>query len=174
MFKKEKLSFANKEVFGDFKITVNGCFCMIAKMTVDNKIYKDGTINPSIANKLKLEELWSYIYHLYYHNYGTNEVFSQMRRKNITLRVKGSAHLFYLTVKEFLGMKEDPSAVIKDKISKIDLILFINNVVEKYKGNLVNPVFDYIKMNTGDSNELFNSTSPYVVNERFGTLKLRF
>lgn len=149
MFDKKKISFKTKTVFGyNFKNSIDQCFCATSKMLFSGKINHDGTIDPSQADAFKKSELWSYIYYLYYYNNADIEEFSAMKSKE---EDKADAVAFYNvvhTVAKSFTSNISKSALPASPIDSLSLINFINKVVVVNGENLVNPIFDYLKVIT--------------------------
>lgn len=145
MFKKQKLSFKNKDIFGKFKPTINNCFCIVSKMLFSNKINIDGKID--FNAQLTKEELWSYIYYLFYNNHTNVQLFKDMKNA----KGKANAELFYEAVLSRLENKNSEipangSVALRyaQKLDNATLIFFINTILDELKDELVNPVIDYI------------------------------
>lgn len=142
MFTKFKLSFTSAVVFEkEFKPSIDNAFCVVSRMMFLNMINIDGSINEEQVGLLKVYELWSYIYYLYYYNHSSVETFAAMKDEKDG---KASALLFYETVR---GEVDNPF-VGSDEILPLDvntLAYFINKMVHTYGKNMRNPVVDYLK-----------------------------
>jgi hypothetical protein len=138
MFVKQKLSFKNKSIFGlTFKNTIDDCFFKVAKMLFSGKINIDGTISIERVDSFGKSELWAYIYYLYYYNNSDVDMFISMKDdKN-----KASAILFYNVIKNANVQSENTPT-----ITSLLLIQFINYVLETDKSDIVNPIFDYLRV----------------------------
>lgn len=141
MFTKSKLSFTSTVVFeNEFKPSIDHAFCVVSRMMFLNMINIDGSINEEQLGLLKIYELWSYIYYLYYYNHSSVETFAAMKN---TTDGKASALLFYETVRREV---ENPF-IGSDEVLPLDvntLAYFINKMVHTYGKNMRNPVVDYL------------------------------
>lgn len=153
MFEKQRIAFSKKEIFGNkFKPTIDSCFCTVSKLLFAGKIENDGTINIYQSINFKKEELWAYIYYLYIHNTSVS-VFKSMTNKQ---NGKASAAQFYSTVITITGIDidEDGDDILDEsnknqKVTPFDattLIIFINNIIEEFGKELINPIFDYLSI----------------------------
>lgn len=142
MSKKKRIAFSRKEIFGiKFKPNIDYCFCTLSKMLFAGKINNDGTIDINQVINFKKEELWSYIYYLYFYNHIDIIVFKSMINSKTG---KASAAQFYSTV-NIDTKSEDIDINIQAKPFEITtLIIFINNVIEEFSKELINPIFDYL------------------------------
>lgn len=148
MFEKQRIAFTRKEIFGNkFKPTINACFCTVSRMLFGDNINTDGTIDIDKAVNLTKEELWSYIYYLYFYNNTNVSIFKAMKNEE---NGKASAPNFYSTV---ISMVDDEDAEGGNNAKKpakpfdtTTLIIFINNVIEEFGRELVNPIFDYLNV----------------------------
>lgn len=147
MFEKQRIAFSRKEIFGlKFKPTIDICFCTVSKMLFNGKINTDGTIDINQAVNLKKDELWSYIYYLYFYNHTNVTVFESMKNKE---NGKASAEQFYAAV---VSMAEDELETSNTNANTqpakpfdpTTLIIFINEVIEEFGKELINPIFDYL------------------------------
>lgn len=147
MFDKKKISFKTKTVFGyNFKNSIDQCFCVTSKMLFSGKINYDGTIDPSQADAFKKSELWSYIYYMYYYNNVDIEEFIAMKRED-----KADAVSFYnvvTAVAKTYTANISESALPAPPIDALSLINFINKIIVVNGDDLVNPIFDYLKVIT--------------------------
>jgi len=153
MFTKQRIAFSRKEIFGSkFKATIDACFCVVSKMLFNDKINIDGTIDITEASNLKKEELWSYIYYLYFYNHSNVTIFQSMTNKD---NGKASAEQFYaavvsLTENENENAYTDVNVNVNSHPAKpfdiSTLIIFINEVIEEFGKELVNPIFDYLSV----------------------------
>jgi len=143
MYEKKKVAFTNKKVFGNrFKNNISLCFCKVTKMMFQEKINVNGTINIEMTNDLLLEELWSYIYYLYFYNKGSIDLFKSMMDKKTR---KATAIKFYETVIAYTDIRNSETSTKPAKpFDNTILIEFINKVLAEYKDDLINPVFDYL------------------------------
>lgn len=140
MYQKKKLAFSNRTIFEKFSPSIDRCFCVVAKMMFANRINIDGSIDMSQAGFLKKNEVWSYIYYLFYYNNTTLEEFATMRDEE---KGKASAIRFYEVVKAVVQNQ----FIADDKVVPLDintLIYFVNAIVHKYGENMKNPVVDYL------------------------------
>lgn len=146
MFKKHKVAFTNKTIFGHmFKNNIEDCFCKLSKMLFSGKIESDGTIDPSKSDAFSASELWSYVYYLYYYNKSDIDEFAAMKSKKTG---RASAAQFYELVKSVTdgaaySLASSPSP---QPINKAGLISFLNSMIRQYGEDLVNPVFDYLRV----------------------------
>jgi hypothetical protein len=151
MFEKKRVAFSRKEIFGlKFKPTIDICFLAVAKMLFSERINIDGTIDINQSINLKKEELWSYVYYLYFYNHSNVEIFQSMKNKKDG---KASAELFYSTVVSFTGSEAENTYTNVNvnshpakSFDNVTLIIFINNVIEDYGKVMVNPIFDYLSI----------------------------
>lgn len=146
-FQKKKISFQSKTVFGyNFKNSIDQCFCVTSKMLFSGKINHDGTIDPAQADAYKKSELWSYIYYLYYYNNVDVQEFAAMKYED-----KADAVAFYnvvMAVAKSYASNISTSALPASPIDSLTLIHFINNIIVVNGEDLVNPIFDYLKVIT--------------------------
>lgn len=145
MFQKARVAFSNKTIFGNkFSPAIDSCFLAVSKMLYSDKINVDGTIDITKSAALTLKDLWSYIYYLYYYNHTNVKIFHSMSNPK---NGKANAELFYSTVTTFL---ENVNAGNENSAAKpldtTTLIIFINNVIEEYERQIVNPIFDYLSV----------------------------
>lgn len=147
MFDKKKISFRTKTVFGyNFKNSIDQCFCVTSKMLFSGKINHDGTIDPAQSDAFKKSELWSYIYYLYYYNNVDIEEFIAMKKED-----KADAVAFYnviLAVAKTYASNISKSSLPAPPIDSLSLINFINKIIVVNGEDLVNPIFDYLKVIT--------------------------
>ncbi len=142
MYEKSRVAFTRKEIFGNkFKPNINACFCTVSKMLFADMINTDGTIDINKSVNFKKEELWSYIYYLYFYNNTNVNVFKSMKNKD---NGKASAVHFYDTVISMVAEAEDDETKPPKPFDTTTLIIFINNVIEEFGRELVNPIFDYL------------------------------
>jgi len=143
MYEKSRVAFTRKEIFGNkFKPTITTCFCTVSKMLFADMINTDGTIDIDKAVSLKKEELWAYIYYLYYYNNTNVSVFKSMKNED---NGKASAAHFYDTVISITDEEDDETKPAKP-FDTTTLIIFINNVLEEFGHELINPIFDYLEV----------------------------
>jgi len=144
MFEKQRIAFSNKDIFGlRFKADVRACFCTVSQMLFDDKINLDGTIDISKVVSLTKYELWCYVYYLFFHNQTNVPIFRSMVNPETG---KASAPLFYEAV---LSMVQDEKYTAREDLparalDPTTLVLFINEVLEEFGKQLVNPIFDYL------------------------------
>ncbi len=148
MFEKKRVAFSRKEIFGNnFKPVIDVCFCRVSKMVYDDKfMVPEGTIDITKASSFTKEELWSYIYYLYYYNQTGVLVFKQMRNEE---NGKANAELFYNTVVAMVDGEKEVVQVEEKPAKPFDvtaLIMFINTIIEDFGKELINPIFDYLKL----------------------------
>ena len=135
MFLKHKVAFTNKDIFGPkFVPAVEACFCVISKMLFSGKVETNGTLDLTKEVMLSKQELWSYIYYLFYHNHTSIRVFKSMKNPKDG---KASADRFYDAV---IGYND-----VAKPIDITTLILFINKLILTHE-ELINPVFDYLQL----------------------------
>lgn len=142
---KSRLTFGTQAVFERFTPAVDAAFCVVSRMMFFDKIEVDGTIREADLSRLRVGELWSYIYYLYYYNSSSVEEFVRMKEGGEGLnKGKASALLFYRSVQ-----KEVSNQFVGDEdIVPFDvntLAYFINKVILRYGVNLRNPIVDYLK-----------------------------
>ena len=138
MYTKQRIAFSKKELFGNhFKPGIDACFCRVSRLVFENKINSNGTIDINKAGQLTRDDLWSYVYYLYFYNNTNIPTFTTMVNQN---NGKASAPLFYQAI---FGSESTPL-----NVDVPTLILFINESLEKYGDELVNPIFDYLKVIT--------------------------
>jgi hypothetical protein len=136
MYTKQRIAFSKKELFGNhFKPGMDSCFCRVSRLVFEGKINPDGTIDINKSGQFTKDDLWSYIYYLFFYNNTNIPVFTSMVNQN---NGKASAPLFYQAV--FNSESTPLNADIPT------LILFINETLNKYGDELVNPIFDYLKV----------------------------
>ena len=141
MFEKHNVAFTNRDIFGrSFRPAVEASFCVVSKMLFSGKIETDGTIDLKNEVMLSKKELWSYVYYLFYHNHMNIPVFKGMKSPKDG---KASAELFYAAIVSFVDGRLSVKSV--KPVDLTALILFINGVIRDYK-ELINPVFDYLKV----------------------------
>lgn len=143
---KSELTFKTTAVFEkNFTPAIDAAFCVVSRMMFFNRIDVDGTIKEADMSKLRVSELWSYIYYLFYYNSSSVEEFVRMKERGQGLnRGKASALLFYRSVQQEVSNQ----FVKDDEIVPFDvntLAFFVNKVVLKYKGLLRNPVVDFLQ-----------------------------
>jgi hypothetical protein len=149
MFEKKRIAFSRKEIFGiKFQPTIDKCFCTVSKMLFNSEINTDGTIDITQSVNLKKEELWSYIYYLYFYNHTNVVIFKSMKNKE---NGKASGEQFYAAVISMVeGEEETTNTNVNTQPAKsfdtTTLIIFINNVIEEFGNELVNPIFDYLSL----------------------------
>jgi hypothetical protein len=155
MFEKQRVAFSNKDVFGPkFTPDVKSCFCKVSQMLFADKINTDGTLDINKAGLLTKEELWSYVYYLFYYNHSNVPVFKSM--SNVESG-KAKASLFYGAVASIVyGVDEDSQERSKGNASPkkrgvkpfdtTTLIIFVNNILEEFGKQIINPVFDYLQV----------------------------
>ena len=132
---KKGLAFTNNMVFGTkFKSTIGPCYCMVSKLIFEEKINIDGSINLEKVGLFLKDELWSYIYYLYYYN---NEFIDEF--KDMKLRGKASAANFYKVVK---GSQYDSSAPASLNVTT--MVGYINEIIHKYNDDLFNPIIGFL------------------------------
>jgi len=142
MFEKKKVAFKNKQIFGNFKNNINACFCKVTKMMLSEKINVDGTINITKAADMALEELWSYVYYLYFYNKDHLSVFKSMIDPDTG---KATAIRFYESVIAFTNIRNSQTSATPAKpFNSVLLSEFINKVLAEYNIKVINPVFDYL------------------------------
>lgn len=142
MYEKSRVAFSRKEIFGNkFKPNINACFCTVSKMLFGDMINTDGTIDIDKSVNLSKEELWSYIYYLYFYNNTNVKVFKSMKNED---NGKASAAHFYDTVISMVADAEDDETKPAKPFDTTTLIIFINNVLEEFGKELINPIFDYL------------------------------
>lgn len=147
MFDKKLISFSTKSIFGyTFKNSIDECFCKTSKMLFAGKINPDGTIDPAQSDAFKKSELWSYIYYIYYYNNNDIDEFKAMKSKKDG---KADAVAFYNVVAT-IGKHALTSISSKspETLDTKTLIAFINAVIVNNEEDLVNPIFDYLKVIT--------------------------
>ena len=136
MYTKQRIAFSKKELFGkNFKPGMDACFCRVSRLVFEGKINPNGTIDINKAGQLKKDDLWSYVYYLFFYNNTNIPVFTAMVNQN---NGKASAPLFYQAIFD----SESTSL----NVDITTLILFINETLAKYDDELVNPIFDYLKV----------------------------
>lgn len=142
MFEKQKVAFNNKDIFGNkFSSNIESCFCSVSKMLFANIINIDGSIDVEKGPSLKKEQLWSYIYYLFYYN-NKNEKTPEFVNMKTEKNGKANAVKFYDVVMiETKSAKGQGRPIVLDQNT---LIFFINIIVHKYQRILVNPVIDYL------------------------------
>lgn len=151
MFEKKRIAFSRKEIFGTkFKSSIDDCFCVVSKMLFNDKINLDGTIDITQAANLKKEELWSYIYYLYFYNHTNVTIFTSMTNPD---NGKASAEKFYSAVISLTEDENETTDTNSNTNSKpvksfdvTTLIIFVNEVIEEFGKELVNPIFDYLSV----------------------------
>lgn len=145
MFEKARVAFTKKEVFGTkFTPAIDTCFCTVSKMVYNDKINPDGTIDINKNGSLSLKELWSYVYYLHFYNHTNVPVFKSMTNQK---NGKANAVLFYTAVTAFVeNVDEDTEEKPAKPFDNTTLIIFINNVIEEFGKQLVNPIFDYLQV----------------------------
>lgn len=140
MYEKAKLAFSNTLIFGyHFQTSINSAFDIVSRMLFSNKINMDGSIDMKQNASVSRKELWAYIYYLFYYNSVDIPEFVAMK----DAKGKANAIGFYTVVKKVVDGR------VADTIQPITidgLIFFINSIVHKYGDNLVNPVFDYLRV----------------------------
>jgi hypothetical protein len=145
MFEKKRIAFSIKRIFGSkFKPSIDICFCTVSKMLFNGKINTDGTIDITQLANLKIDELWSYIYYLYFYNHTNVTVFKSMKNET---NGKASAEQFYGTVISMAEVEVETLNINSQPAKAFDpttLIIFINEVIEEFGKELINPVFDYL------------------------------
>lgn len=145
MFKKQRVSFKKKEVFGHkFSPNIDTCFCSVSKMLFADNINVDGSIEIEKSTVLKKEHLWSYIYYLYHFNH-ENDKTPEFAMMTNTTNGKANATKFYDTV--LLVVNNDEKYKSMKPVPPFDentLIYFINIIIHKYASVLINPVIDYL------------------------------
>lgn len=136
MYTKQRISFNKKELFGNhFKPGINACFCHLSRLVFEGKIMSNGRIDLSNTKGLGKDDLWSYIYYLFFYNNTNIPVFTSMVNQN---NGKASAPLFYQAV---FQVENTPL-----NVDIPTLIMFINDILDRYGDLLVNPIFDYLKV----------------------------
>jgi len=141
MFLKHRVAFANKDIFGiKFKPALDACFLVVSKMLFSGKIGMDGFIDVRNGGVLSKTEVWSYIYYLYFHNRANIPEFKAMRNVE---NGKASEERFYEVV--YKGNKRFNTGIQVKPLDIMTLIVFVNKVIRSYE-DIVNPVFDYLKV----------------------------
>jgi hypothetical protein len=136
MYTKQRIAFSKKELFGNhFKPGMDACFCRVSRLVFEGKIMPDGMIDAANIRGLGKDDLWSYIYYLFFYNNTNIPVFTSMVNQD---NGKASAPLFYQAV-----FQTENTPLNADVPT---LIIFINSTIEKYGAELVNPIFDYLKV----------------------------
>jgi hypothetical protein len=145
MFIKKKLAFSDKKVFGyNFRTSIEYCFTKTAKMLFAGKVNYDGTIDETKSDTFTLTELWAYIYYLYYYNNSDLDEFKAMKSKDTG---KADAINFYNVVASVsTGQPVDIRLGSHLTLNSKLLISFINKIILTYNDDLVNPMFDYLKV----------------------------
>jgi hypothetical protein len=148
MFEKKRIAFSRKEIFGTkFKSSIDDCFCVVSKMLFNDRINLDGTIDITQAANLKKEHLWSYIYYLYFYNHTNVTIFTSMTNPD---NGKASAEKFYSAVISLTeGENETTDTNSNTPVKSFDvttLIIFVNEVIEEFGKELINPIFDYLSV----------------------------
>ena len=147
MYEKSKLSFKNKAIFGyNFKNSIDECFCRVSKMLFSGKINPDGMISEERSDAFRKSELWSYIYYIYHYNNSDVDEFKAMKTKKTGL---ASAIMFYNvvnTVSERESYDLSSSFDEAKPFSTLTLIKFLNYIIIDNENELVNPIFDYLKV----------------------------
>jgi hypothetical protein len=145
MFEKARVAFTRKEIFGPkFRPAIDPCFCTVSKMLYAGLINPDGTIDVDKAGVISKQQLWCYVYYLWFHNHTNVPIFKSMKSPD---NGKATATLFYSAVTAFVeGVNDDDDAEKPKPFDTTTLILFINQVLEEFQHQIVNPIFDYLKM----------------------------
>ena len=144
MFEKQRVAFTRKEIFGNkFKPAINPCFCTVSRMLFAGKINNDGTIDIDKAVDLKKEELWSYVYYLFFYNHTNAPVSQSIKHAE---NGKASAVQFYEAIISLVDRDEENDDTPAKPFDTTTLIIFINNVLEEFGKQLVNPIFDYLQV----------------------------
>jgi hypothetical protein len=137
--KKKPVSFMTQEVFDKgFKPDSEKSFCTVSRLLFRNVINVDGSIDMEQLVNVKKGELWLYIYYLYMYNNSTIPEFIKMKSPSTG---KADATRFHDVV------YTDDYDVIENKKLNTDIVrilYFINRIVHTYKGDLINPVIDYL------------------------------
>lgn len=134
------VAFSNKLIFGNrFSAIIDNCFCMVSKTLIDDNLNFDGTIDLSKETILKKDVLWSYIYYLYYYNNSSISEFNKMQDPKTG---KADALLFYNAVRN----TTDTIISFGQPLTTSLLIIFINNIINKYHDSLINPIIDYLNI----------------------------
>jgi hypothetical protein len=142
MFEKQRVAFSRKEIFGvKFKPAINPSFCTVSRMVFAGHINTDGTIDIDKAVSLTKEELWAYVYYLYFYNHTNVPIFQAMKNPE---NGKASALNFYEAVISMVDREEETNDQPAKPFDTTTLIIFINNVIEEFGKQLVNPIFDYL------------------------------
>lgn len=145
MFKKQRVSFKRKDIFGQkFSPNIESCFCAVSKLLFADLLNIDGSIDIEKATLLKKEQLWSYIYYLYHFNHENDKTpeFIEMTNKE---NGKSNATKFYDMVITIVESDEKYKTIKPaPAFDENTLIYFINIIVHKYEGALINPVIDYL------------------------------
>lgn len=144
MYEKLRIAYSREEIFGKhFKPSINDCYCRTAKIFFNNKINTDGSIELTKESKFKREDLWSYLYYLYYYNHSIIQEFKEI--VNVS-KDKSSAEKFYNIIIKIFNINDNVSKSAKP-LDNIILIKFINYIIKEYSSkNLINPIFDYINI----------------------------
>ena len=153
MYTKQRIAFSKKELFGNhFKPGMDSCFCRVSRLVFEGKIMSNGRIDISNIKGLGKDDLWSYIYYLFFYNNTNIPIFTSMVNQN---NGKASAPLFYQAV-----FQVENTPLNADFPT---LIVFINDILDKYGEELVNPIFDYLKVLRPDIdvNSLLNRSGKY-------------
>lgn len=147
MYEKQKVAFTNKEIFGTkFSSNIDTSFCTVSKMLFANIINIDGSIDMSKVSSLKKEQLWSYIYYMFYFN-NKNEKTPEFVSMKTEKNNKANAVKFYEVVLATVQKDYPAKNIGVGKPYPFDentLVYFINIIVHKYNNSLVNPVIDYL------------------------------
>lgn len=146
MFEKARVAFTRKEIFGTkFRPAIDPCFCTVSKMLYAGLINSDGTIDIDKSGVISKQQLWSYVYYLWFYNHTNVLVFKSMKSPE---NGKANAALFYSAVTMFVEGQDD-NAREEKPVKPFDtttLILFISEVLEEFGKQLVNPIFDYLRV----------------------------
>jgi hypothetical protein len=140
MFEKKEINFGSKKYFGNFKNNLDTCFCKTSKMLFSGKLNMDGTIDEDKVDTFTRADLWSYIYYIYYYNNSDVQEFKLMKTKKTGL---ANATFFYTIVTSVVHRTSEPKL---EALKSQDLIKFINYIIEYNQDQLVNPIFDYLKV----------------------------
>lgn len=169
VYKKKALRFGDKNVFGTkFSPSVNKSLEKLSTILVMNKAYPTGMLVKDAI--FETSDLWNYVYYLFYYNNIDIDYFAAMKDP---VTGKASAELFYNVVKNvgtafesleriqgekaydtiirledltYDVRKQSPQKQMVTPLSNKTLISFIHYVVVRYGDDLVNPLFDYVKV----------------------------
>ena len=135
----EPLNFKNQIVFGKtFIAQIESAQCKVSGLLFNGKLSEDGTFNIKNMAGITVDDVWSYIYYLYFYNKNNNDIFMNMKSQGE--REKASAIKMYNAVYNELELNSRPYSHLEPHV----LATFTNNILKRYGEEINNPVIDFL------------------------------